>query len=149
MTDYHRMSIADKQAHQRSVMREPAVTCPQCETQTTPADLIEHVAKRCPGSLRDPGPGSKWINWGEARKLGVPKATMNKWVCRGDVRVRGEIQSRQYLLRDVATRIVQLHRRRKFTKVNRMGGTGHAVGARKMLVTMAPMPRTGKGRHNE
>lgn len=115
MISYHRMSIAEKQAHHRDRMREPAVACPECDTQTTAADLIAHMA-RCPGP-RDPGPGAKWISWSEARKLGVSDATMNYWTSRGHVRFRGEIQSRQYLLRDVATRITMARRRRNFSKL--------------------------------
>lgn len=122
MSDYHRMSIAEKQAYAREAAREPAVVCPGCETQTTAADLLQHVADRCPGHLRDPGPGAKWITWADARKLGVSKSTMNFWVGRGDVRHRGEIQSREYLLRDIATRIAQAQRRRKFRKLNRGRG---------------------------
>lgn len=123
MSDYHRMNVAEKQAYARGAAREPAVTCPVCETQTTVADLVAHVAERCPGHLRDPGPGAKWITWAEARKLGVPEATMNFWVRRGDVRHRGEIQSREYLLRDVATRLVASHRRRNFSKLKSMMST--------------------------
>jgi len=117
-SSYHRMSAAAKEARNRDRMREPAIACPVCETQTTAADLLEHVATRCPGQ-REPGAGSKWISWREALALGVPRSTMNKWVKRGLVRVRGELQARQYLLRDVAMRLAVCWQRREFTKVNR------------------------------
>jgi DNA modification methylase len=52
---YHRLSLAEKQTLHRECMREPAVVCPICETQTTAADLLEHIETRCPGP-RDPNP---------------------------------------------------------------------------------------------
>jgi hypothetical protein len=118
MTDYHRMSVAEKQAYSRVVVREPAVHCPTCDTQTTAADLIAHSA-RCQGR-RDPHPGSRWITWREALALGVARATMNQWVNAGFVRVRGELQDRRYLLRDLVVRIAaKRYRRRQFINMNR------------------------------
>jgi hypothetical protein len=52
-------------------------------------------------------------------EMGVARSTMNKWVGRGVVRVRGELQAREYLLRDVARRLAMARQRREFTKVNR------------------------------
>lgn len=119
MTQYHRMSIAQKQAHARERMREPAVTCPVCETQTTAADLLVHLDTRCPGP-REPNPNASWISWRQALALGVPRATMNWWVTNGLVHVRGELQDRQYLLRDVVLKLAaRKHRqRRQFRKLN-------------------------------
>lgn len=105
MSDYHRMSLAQKQAHVRDRMREPAVACPGCDTQTTAADLIAHAA-RCPGP-RDPHQGSKWVTWREAIALGVPRRTFAHWVERGHVRYVGEVKDRRYLLRDLAQKIAQ------------------------------------------
>jgi hypothetical protein len=45
---------------------------------------------------------------------------MNKWVTRGRVHVRGELQAREYLLRDVVLRLAMACQRRQFTKVNRL-----------------------------
>lgn len=117
---YHRLSIAEKQAHQRQSMREPAVMCPSCETQTTAADLLEHVASRCPGP-RQPGSSSKWVSWREALAMGILPGTMSKWVKRGLVRARGELQDRQYLLRDIAVRVAaqRSQQRREFPNGNR------------------------------
>lgn len=112
------MGIAEKQALTLERAREPSVSCPTCGTQTTAADLLAHVAQRCPGP-RDPHPSAQWIKWADAMRLGIPKATMNKWVSLRYVRVRGEIQDRQYLLRDVAVRFAATLQRRKFTMVNR------------------------------
>lgn len=52
--------------------------------------------------------------------LGVPRATMNWWVTNGLVHVRGELQDRQYLLRDVVMKLAaRRHRqRRQFRKLN-------------------------------
>jgi len=104
---YHRMSVGEKQAHAREGMREPSVTCPACGTQTTPADLVAHSTKRCPGRPPDPAPHSRWVNWREARALGVPATTLSFWARAGQVRFLGERQDRRYLLRDLALKIAQ------------------------------------------
>lgn len=104
MTDYHRLPIAQKRAQAIATMREPAVTCPACETQTTARDLLEHLATRCPGR-RDPHPASEWITWSRALELGVPGWTLTRWVQSGEVRTKGGRMDRLYLLRDVATRL--------------------------------------------
>lgn len=108
---YHRMSLADKQAHSRRTQAEPSVVCPICEVQTTARDLLDHQAKRCTGQ-RDPHPCSAWVSWPEAIALGVTKWTLSRWVTAGDVRMRGEIQCRRYLLRDIVTRMASKRRRR-------------------------------------
>jgi hypothetical protein len=105
---YQRLSLAEKQALQRERMREPAVTCPVCETQTTAADLLEHIETRCPGP-REPNPSASWVSWRQAVAMGVPRETMFRWARQGLVRFRGERQDRRYLLRDLA---VSLARRR-------------------------------------
>jgi hypothetical protein len=104
-TSYHRMSLAEKQAYALARMREPAIACPHCDTQTTAADLLEHVATRCQGP-REPGPSSKWITWREARAI-VPRATLARWIKAGKVRVRGELHSRRYLLRDLVVKVAR------------------------------------------
>lgn len=112
---YLRMGIAAKQAHQRSLAREPSVVCPICEVQTTARDLIDHLDKRCAGQ-REPHPGSAWVTFAAALKLGILRGTLSRWVAKGQVRVRGDLQDRQYLLRDLAMLVAQ---RRKFPKGNR------------------------------
>jgi hypothetical protein len=57
MSDYHKLPIAQKRAEALARAREPAVTCPDCDTQVMPADLLAHLRDRCPGQ-RDPGPGA-------------------------------------------------------------------------------------------
>lgn len=104
---YHRMGIAEKQAHHREQMREPAVACPACDTQTTASDLLQHVAERCAGP-REPGPGARWISWREAVRQGIKPQTLSKWANNGRVRFRGHRTERQYLLRDLAFRTAQL-----------------------------------------
>ena len=106
---YQRMSLAEKQAANLARAREPAVACPQCDTQTTAADLLEHVAKRCQGP-RDPGPGSKWVTWRDAIKMGAPPMALSRWARRGAVRVRGQRGDRQYLLRDLAMQMASRRR---------------------------------------
>jgi hypothetical protein len=120
--NYHRMSIAAKQALHRERMREPAVTCPVCETQTTAAELLEHVETRCPGP-REPNPNASWITWRQALAMGVPRVTMNRWVTSGLVRVRSELQAREYLLRDLALLVATRHRR-QFRNRNRSETVG-------------------------
>lgn len=124
---YHRMSIAAKQALQRERMREPAVVCPACETQTTASDLLEHVATRCTGP-RDPSATAQWITWRQALDLGVLPGTMSKWVKRGRVRTSGELQDRRYLLRDVAVRMAtrRSQQRREFPNGNRLRSEGES-----------------------
>jgi hypothetical protein len=111
-TEYHLLSVAAKQAAQQSRLREPAVACPHCDAQTTPADLLRHVDS-CSGP-REPHPLSKWVAWPEARELGVPKGTLARWVTQGRVRSRIRAQGgrafRLYLLRDV-TKLMALRKR--------------------------------------
>lgn len=114
MKDYHRMSLPEKQAYARARMREPAVVCPDCETQLLPADMLGHLA-RCEGP-REPHPNSAWVSWREALALGILRGTLSRWVSRGLVRHKGELQARRYLLRDLA-RMLAL--RRKFREGNR------------------------------
>lgn len=97
---YHRMSRAEKVTRHREQMREPAIPCPFCETQTTVVDLPRHVKDGCPGQ-RAPHPLSEWVTWSEALALGVPRQTMSRWVRQGLVRARGERDRREYLRRDV------------------------------------------------
>ena len=112
VADYHRLSIAGKQAAQRDSMRESSVVCPSCETHTTPADLLSHQQTRCTGP-RDPHPASKWINWREATDMGVPGATLTRWTQRGEVRFLGERQDRKYLMRDVVLGIANRRANRR------------------------------------
>ena len=98
------MSLSEKQVYARLRICEPVVTSPVCETQTAVAELLAHLAARCAGR-RPPSPHSSWLSWCEALALGAPRATMARWVSRGEVRVRGEQQDRQYLMRDVVLRL--------------------------------------------
>lgn len=115
MSDYHRMSIGEKQAYARSSMREPSVVCPRCEVSMPPVDLIAHMEARCEGR-RDPHPASKWIDWKDALKIAGSKGTLGTWIKRGDVRFDGPKQERKYLLRDV---VKMAACRRKFDIANR------------------------------
>lgn len=97
---YRRLSVAEKERYQRERIREPAITCPACEVQTTVENLLDHLDRRCPG-LRPPHHASRWVSWEEATQL-VHRRTLRAWVRRGVVRVGGDEQSgRLYLLRDV------------------------------------------------
>jgi hypothetical protein len=108
---YARLTLAQKQLRHLDEQREPAVTCPRCETQTTAADLVRHLEARCPGP-REPHPRSRWVSWREAISLGVAEPTMSRWIRRGLVRVRGAPQERQYLLRDLAHHLAERRARR-------------------------------------
>ena len=113
VSSYQKLSIADKRALDLSRVREPSVSCPQCDMQVMPVDLIAHLADRCSGQ-REPGPSAKWVDARDAIVRGVPKATLSYWVERGFVRARGDRMDRQYLLRDLALKVAQrngFHRR--------------------------------------
>jgi hypothetical protein len=103
---YHRLPIAEKRALAIGAQREPAVTCPTCDTQVMPADLLAHMEQRCAGP-REPGPGARWVTWREALAMGVPAMTLSRWASAGHVRFMGERQDRRYLLRDLAQKIAQ------------------------------------------
>lgn len=111
---YHLMSIAEKQAAARAQVAEPPVACPvDCGTKVAPADLLGHIAERCPGPA-DPGPAAAWVDRRAAEEMGVPPQTLHYWAKRGLVRTRGQPMDRKYLLRDLARRVVsrRLERRR-------------------------------------
>lgn len=110
MTDYHRLPVAAKLAASRQRLREPTIACPRCDTQTTPGDMPGHL-ERCPGP-REPHPGATWLTFGQVLALGVSRSTLSGWTRSGHVRVRGEIQDRRYLMRDVAVRIAARSARR-------------------------------------
>lgn len=103
---YHLMSAAEKRAGSLATVREPAVTCPSCDTQLMPTDLLAHLEQRCAGP-REPGPGAKWVTGREACALGVPQQTLSFWARSGEVRFVGERMDRKYLHRDLALKIAQ------------------------------------------
>lgn len=112
MSDYHRLSLGRKQALAMARMREQLVTCPTCEIQMPPAELVAHMAQPC--VRREPHPGAKWVTMREAVAMGVEKRTLQKWAAYGKVRFRGVWPDRQYLLRDIAVKIANLRRRGTF-----------------------------------
>lgn len=97
---YHRMSLAEKERHTRERAREPAITCPVCEVQTTVDDLLAHLAERCEGR-REPHHASRWVTWREALSMGILRGTLSRWVQRREVRVKFLDGQRAYLLRDL------------------------------------------------
>lgn len=103
-SSYHRMSAAEKQAASLSAVRELPVACPRCDTQLMPDDLLAHLDQRCTGP-REPGPGSKWVNWQGALAMGIPKLTLIRWVRAKHVRYRGGRGDRMYLRRDLVKRL--------------------------------------------
>jgi hypothetical protein len=118
-SEYQRLSVAEKQARHRHAMREPAIPCPHCDTQTTAADLLRHVETSCPGR-RQPHPLAKWVTWGEALELGVSRDTLSRWVRKGWVAARsctrqdgparpGRPARQEYLLRDI-TKLLALRK---------------------------------------
>lgn len=104
MSSYHRMSVAEKRATAIAGQREQSVACPNCDTQVMPDDLLAHMDQRCTGP-REPGPGSKWVNWQNALAMGVPVRTMTRWVRAKHVRFRGGRGDRMYLRRDLVKRL--------------------------------------------
>jgi hypothetical protein len=111
LSRYNRLPIAQKRAEAIARAREPAVTCPSCDTQVMPADLLKHMDERCEG-LREPNGAAKWIVWSEVMTFGVPSKTVQYWVHTGRVRYRGERLDRQYLLRDLVL-IIAIRRLRQ------------------------------------
>lgn len=111
MSSYHKLPAAEKRRVTTEAMRPPPERCDVCDTQVMPEDLLGH-AQRCPG-LRPPHPRDRWITWREARSMGVPKSTLNRWINRGTVRFRDREGAREYLQRDVF--------RERFRKRNRRG----------------------------
>jgi len=103
---YQRLSIAEKRAVDLERVREPAVTCPRCDTHVLPADLLAHMERRCAGP-REPGPGARWIPHRDVLAMGVPRATLSFWANRGFVRFTGDRQDRKYLYRDLALKVAQ------------------------------------------
>lgn len=97
---YHQLSNAQKQAAAREAMREPALSCPRCETMTSPGDLLRHVATSCPGR-REPHPRCRWVSWSEAMAMGVARVTLRRWVSNRWVRRRRAEGRWEYLLRDL------------------------------------------------
>lgn len=103
---YHKLSISEKRTLDLSRAREPAVTCPRCDTQVTPTDLLSHLELRC-GGPREPGPGAKWVSHREVMMMGVPRVTLSRWANNGLVRFTGERRDRKYLYRDLAVKVAQ------------------------------------------
>lgn len=102
---YHLMSIGEKQAAAREQVAEPPIACPRdCGTRLMPADVLTHVADRCPGP-KPPGPGSMWVDHAAALRLGVDRMTLSRWARRGEVRRIGPRGDGKYLLRDLVTRV--------------------------------------------
>ena len=99
------MSSAEKEAVVRDRAREPAISCPHCETRTTVDDLLSHIDERCPG-MGPPHPRSRWVRWSDALRLGATRASMHAWVAKGLVRAKGR-RPRRYLLRDVVKMVAR------------------------------------------
>jgi hypothetical protein len=102
--EYGSMPIAEKRTAAIARVREPAVTCPICDMQVMPTDLLAHLQQRCDGP-REPGPSAKWVNWKGALAMGISTCTLKRWVRKGHVRSRGGRGDRLYLVRDLAVRI--------------------------------------------
>lgn len=107
-SSYHKLPIAQKRTEALARVREPAVTCPDCDTQVMPTDLLSHIMDRCTGR-REPGLGAQWLTWGEAVKMvklaGLNEFVVSKWVRRGEVRHRGPRGDREYLFRDLVLKV--------------------------------------------
>jgi hypothetical protein len=52
------------------------------------------------------------VTWKEALALGMTGWTLSRWVRAGDVRYRGNLSEREYLLRDIVMRLAHRRRRR-------------------------------------
>jgi hypothetical protein len=86
---YRYLSTAEKERRHLERMREPPIRCPLCETAVQSDELLVHQAERCQGRPA-PHPRSRWVTWGEVRRLGVPAMTISRWARKGWIRVRRE-----------------------------------------------------------
>lgn len=102
MSDYHNLTVKQKERFQRERAREPALRCPACETAVSTDELLTHLDERCPG-VKEPHHLSRWVPWSRLLELGIPSATLTRWVQQGKVRRRGARRRRRYLLRDAVT----------------------------------------------
>lgn len=110
---YHRLDVRSKERYARDRLREPAIACPACETQTTVRGLVQHLDERCPGR-RPPHHLSEWVTWDEAMGVANPAgfhgSQVGDWIRDGLVRTRDDGPARRYLLRDlvqvIAVRLV-------------------------------------------
>lgn len=112
MSDYHKLSIDEKRRQTLSSAREPAIMCPICDMQVTPADLVVHVEHRCTGP-RTPGASAKWATFREAIRYGASSRMLTYWTATGTVRVTGTRGEQRYLVRDLALCIARLKGRRR------------------------------------
>lgn len=117
---YHLLPIAEKRALAIDTQRERAVTCPDCDMQVMPVDLLAHLAERCEGR-RAPGMSAKWVGWREAVAIirrAIPQSEasammrLSRWARpnRRDitaVRSVGERGDRKYLLADLAKHLAR------------------------------------------
>lgn len=108
-SDYHKMSVAEKERHNRQ--HAPPTRCPHCDIAVQAADLIAHVASRCPGKP-ELHPLSRWVKHRQALELGVRRSELHKICSDGRVRTRGEIGQRRYLLVDLAKYVAIRGKRR-------------------------------------
>lgn len=104
---YHRLSVVQKRAEALARARESAIRCEECWYQVMPAELLDHVANRCPGRP-EPDPRCAWVTWSEAIDKGVTQYTLMTWVRDGLVRVNGEKHDRRYLLRDLVRWVARM-----------------------------------------
>ena len=121
---YQRLTVAAKQARQRERMREPAITCPLCETQMGVADIFRHD---CNGS-RPIHPLEEWLSWSELLAFGVPKATASRWVSEGRIQYQGPLSRRRYRRRNIAIMVLWWKRRYESRKRNRGNGSENGTG---------------------
>jgi hypothetical protein len=116
---YRFLTKAEKERRSRESLREPPIRCPVCEAAIQPDDLLMHQAERCQGRPA-PHPRSRWITWGEVRRLGVPAMSISRWTRKGWIRVRrddverprkrGRPSATRYNLRDVVQLVAQRRR---------------------------------------
>jgi hypothetical protein len=109
-TDYHKMSVADKERHNRQ--HAPPTRCPHCDVAVQADDLVAHVTTRCPGKP-ELHPRSRWVNHRQALKMGVSRSELHRLLERDKIRVKGETGSRRYLLVDLAKHIAIRGQRRE------------------------------------
>lgn len=108
-SDYHKMSVAEKERHNRQ--HAPPTRCPHCDIAVQADDLIAHVATRCSGKP-ELHHRSRWIKHREALRMGITRMGLSRQVQAGRVRTKGEVGQRRYLLVDLAKYIAIRGKRR-------------------------------------
>jgi hypothetical protein len=137
LSDYHRMSVAEKERHNRQ--HDTPARCPECYQAIMPTDEEAHV-DRCQGRPA-PGPRSRWLTHREVLALGVSKAVLARGVRAGKLRTKDHGGRNRYLMRDI-TRYKADRKRRGIRRERK--GVARVLTKASAKDQKCPMPKTPK-----